>query len=193
MESMQPANLIILILLIAFAIDRIVNGCLFLLSFNPRYAARFADPQSLPAGGERAAAEKRYQLVYFVLAAALSIVVIAGFGQIRVLRGLGVIPPAAAEAKPQGGEAAAPAQPAGQGENKTEGQASSPGWWHRLSFMEVLDVLLTGLMLAGAAERLSPLLRAYGVPGKEKEEARPIEVRGSLRLEEDSRRPEPPV
>jgi len=71
---------LVLVLIASFAIDRIVTAVLFLASF----AGVVPDP----ADNERA--NKVYKLVYFVLAGVLGVVVLAYFGNVRILQAIGL-------------------------------------------------------------------------------------------------------
>ncbi len=136
-------NAIALVLIASFAIDQIVSGILFLLSYSREWNRRFPDPALLEGEG-RTAAEKKRKVVYFVFAGAIGTVVLAYFGQVRVLTSLGV-----------------PASP-------------------------FLDVLLTGLILMGGSDRVADLLKMGGgrPDGEKTPSARPIEIRGTLTLEQ---------
>jgi hypothetical protein len=74
------------VLIASFAIDRIVRGWLFLLSFWgawSRFAPAPDDPLATHAG------LKRQRLAYFVFAGALGVVALAWYGRIRLLAALG--------------------------------------------------------------------------------------------------------
>jgi hypothetical protein len=79
-------TVVAMILIGSFAIDRIVTALLFLLSFaglpDPATAAKAARPE----------VEKKYKLWYFTVAGILAIIVLAYYGNIRVLAGLGYPP-----------------------------------------------------------------------------------------------------
>ena len=77
---------IALVLIASFAIDRIVTAALFLASF----VGIIADPANREPGPAGARAEKVYKLIYFTLAGILGVVVLAYFGNVRVLRALGL-------------------------------------------------------------------------------------------------------
>lgn len=51
-----------------------------------------------------------------------------------------------------------------------------------------LDMLVTGLLLTGGAEQIGRILEIYGDRGVEKPAPRPVEVRGTLTLEEETAR-----
>ena len=73
----------------SFAIDRIVTGLMFMLSFAKPYARRFPDPATRNDASERLDAEKKQKLMYFALAGTLGIVVLAGYGEVRIFTALG--------------------------------------------------------------------------------------------------------
>lgn len=76
-----------MIAILAFAIDRIVTGLLFLLSFTNFVSAPTASAGAGEAPGPR---EKRYKLLYFVFAGILGVPVIAYYGDVRILDALGM-------------------------------------------------------------------------------------------------------
>jgi hypothetical protein len=71
-----------IILIPSFAIDRIVTGVFYLLSYNPELKA-ILDPQS-------AEATRLYQLVYGICAGYLGIVIVAGVMGIRISKIAGI-------------------------------------------------------------------------------------------------------
>lgn len=77
------------VLIASFAIDRIVSGSLFLLSYINLWARFFPDPLLLADSSERIKAEKKQKLVYFVFALILAVGVLAGLAQVRVFTKLG--------------------------------------------------------------------------------------------------------
>ena len=129
------------VVIASFAIDRIVSGFLFML----RFARVIPDPLFLDAQ-ERMRAEQVNTLLYALLAAILGLVVLAYFGNIRLLQALG------------------------------------------FQMNARLDMIVTGLLLTGAAEQIGRILELYGAPGTEKQTPRPVEVTGTLKLEEESAR-----
>jgi len=174
----DPVNVLVLILVGSFAIDRIVAGLLFLLSFNKAWNRRFPEPLSVQDGPKRIHAEKKQKLVYVSLAAVLAIVLLAGFGNIRVLAALGVQPrqESAAPANPASGPAVAPA---GQPPAPVQPPQGTP-------FYLLLDIFLTGLVLVGGADRISAILKEHGVAGGEKSGAKPVEITGKLILQDEA-------
>jgi hypothetical protein len=75
---MKPAdglNVIAMVLIASFAIDRIVAAILFPFSFLPSF------PQE---------SEKRYKLLYFFVATILAVIVLRWFDSLRVLNTLGL-------------------------------------------------------------------------------------------------------
>lgn len=90
MTNVGGVNVIILVFIVSFAIDRVVNGVLFALSFIGPWRRRFPEPLAADDPAERAAANRKHKLIYFALAALLAIGVLAYFGNIRLLQGLNV-------------------------------------------------------------------------------------------------------
>lgn len=77
---MDPTNMLALILIASFAIDRIATGLMFLFSFTKVVA----DPGSSPE------AKRRYQLLYYAIAGVFSILFILNWGQLQILSSLGL-------------------------------------------------------------------------------------------------------
>jgi len=84
--KLDGVTAITLILIASFAIDRIVTAILFLLSF----VSPSLDPAGIENAGARAWAEKRYKLLYVVLAGVFAIGVLAYYGGVRILSALGI-------------------------------------------------------------------------------------------------------
>ena len=82
-------NAIVLIVIASFAVDRVVGGILFMLSFNRRWRVWFPAPLTVDEAA-RPMAERRLKLIYFTLAGIIGTAVLAYFGQVRVLLSLGV-------------------------------------------------------------------------------------------------------
>ena len=141
--KMDGVTLLAVIVIGAFAIERITNGIVFLLDmFNFTWWRRMSpDPASLTDPIARAAAERRHTLAYFVLAFALGLV-LTGFGRLRVLNAVGV----------------------------------ETTWY--------FDVVLTALILVGGADRVAELLKVPGARGGNKPVERPVQVTGTLVLED---------
>jgi len=89
MTSIGGVSTLVLILILSFAIDRVVKAVLFLLSFLGLWARRFPDPLLLEDPTERAKAEKQQKLIYYILAGFLGLVVVAIYGNVRVFQALG--------------------------------------------------------------------------------------------------------
>src|SRR5260221_2008212 len=66
--AVSGLTVITLILVLSFAIDRIVAASLFLLSFSAAWNRRFPEPTLMESPGELFDAEKRRKLIYFLLA-----------------------------------------------------------------------------------------------------------------------------
>ena len=89
MPRLDGITVIAIVLVASFAIDRIVTGVLFLLSFSKRWSSRFPDPELVTEPAARVKARNKQKLIYFCLAGALGIPVLAGYGQVRLLGALG--------------------------------------------------------------------------------------------------------
>jgi hypothetical protein len=79
---------IALILIVSFAIDRLIRGLFFLLSYSRAWSNAFPDPQ-LNDVAPSARAERNRKLIYFSLAALLAMVALGWFGRVRILAALG--------------------------------------------------------------------------------------------------------
>ncbi len=80
---------IAMMLIASFAIDRVVVGLLFLLSFLPSWQRVFPEPTLLADPAARARAERKRKLIYFVFAGVLAGLFLAGYGQDRILKAAG--------------------------------------------------------------------------------------------------------
>jgi len=45
---------------------------------------------------------------------------------------------------------------------------------------DVIDILLTGIVLVGGADRIASVLKETGVPGSEQPQSKPIEITGNI-------------
>src|SRR5260370_13825961 len=86
--AVSGLTVITLILVLSFAIDRIVAASLFLFSFNDRWNRRFPEPTLLETATERFNAEKRRKLIYFLFASTLAVGILIFADHVRVLTAL---------------------------------------------------------------------------------------------------------
>ena len=86
--KIDGVSAIAIILIASFAIDRVTRGALFLLSFVPAVSGRLPDP-GLLEGPARVLAERNQKLAYFVLAGPLGVVVMCGYGKLRIFSAAG--------------------------------------------------------------------------------------------------------
>jgi hypothetical protein len=77
------------LLIASFAIDRIVAGILFLLSFSDGWNKRFPDPVLVKEEDLRYKAEKKLKLLRTILAAIIALPVLAFYGEVRILAAVG--------------------------------------------------------------------------------------------------------
>lgn len=80
---------LVLILVLSFAIDRFTKATLFLLSFVKRWATWAPDPLIVSDEIERVEAAKKQTLIRHVFAGILGLIVIALWGNVRVLQAVG--------------------------------------------------------------------------------------------------------
>ena len=84
---LDGVSAIAVLLIAAFAIDRIVSAILFLLGFIPVWSQSFPEPVLEPEGKARVEAERRLKFVYFFLAGLFSVAVIIALSGVRTIDG----------------------------------------------------------------------------------------------------------
>lgn len=92
MTEVTKANgmdVIAILVIASFAIDRIVAALLFLLSFLQPWAQLFPDPAFISDTASAAKAERKRKLIYFTLACVLCAAVLLTLPGFRVLSSLG--------------------------------------------------------------------------------------------------------
>lgn len=141
MPQIDGVSAIAVILIASFGIDRIVTGLLFTLPFIKPLRRIVPDPNTIQNVTERANAERKQKLIYFVLAAILSGLVVAYLGKVRIFQALG------------------------------------------FATNDILDSIMTGLIMISGADRIAGILKMAGAPGVEKSAPHPIEITGRLTLE----------
>ena len=85
MKPIDGVTAIAVILIASFAIDRIVAGLLFVLSYTPLVS----DPKGEQDSDRRHQAEKKHKFMYFVLSGALAIPILGWFGGVRIFSIIG--------------------------------------------------------------------------------------------------------
>jgi hypothetical protein len=139
-------NAITIILIAAFAIDRLVAGLFFLLSFSADLRPLVVED---PASRNPGAARVR-RLIYALVAGYLGVVVVAGILKVHIFEMT---------------------------------QIAAPGIPRPNA---LLDTLLSGMIMAAGADRISELVKSFGESGGRKGE-KPVEITGTLVLEERRR------
>ncbi len=140
-----------IILIASFAVDRIVTGLFFLLSYNADLRGAVLDPDSIQDPMEKTEALKNYRLIYAVVAGYLAIVFVAGLMGVRFSAITGLTPDL-----------------------------------NDMPVMnQLLDILLTGLLLVGGADRLSDALKLLKGEGGRASQA-PIEITGKVVLQQEA-------
>ena len=148
--GIDPMRAIALILIGSFAIDRIVTGLFFLLSFNSDLRTSL-DPSTVKNPKKKDEAMRTYRLLYAIFGGYLSTVVMAGYMNIRLFAST-IVP---------GSEF--------------------------IGQYPLLDIFLTGLVLLGGADRLGEALRMLGGSGLPRKKEAPLEIKGTLVLEQAKR------
>jgi hypothetical protein len=172
---LDGVSAIALVLIASFAIDRVVNGLLFLAGFNKKWAHWFPEPKLIDETAPRMAAERRQKLVYFILAGFFGMIVLAGLGHVRILTAMGLRPEQAVVTS-------SAANPVGASPSPSPGSVAKVQISQ--SLFSFLDIVFTGLLLMGGADSISRVLKLPGVSGAENPSPRPIEITGKLTLEE---------
>jgi hypothetical protein len=199
MENSGAATAIALIVVMSFAVDRIVAGLIFLLSFNSAWARRFPAPAAIPEDAPRAKAERDNKLAYFAIAGALCIGILAVFPNVRIIRTLGLSEAASASvmaALGQQNKTASPTPTATPQADASPGATGSPApraaasaatpFWPPAE--PIFDFVVTALVLMGGAERIAALIKVPGAAGGEKPAEHPIQITGKLTLEDTNRK-----
>lgn len=176
-------TVITLIVVLAFAIDRITAGILFLLSFNTSWNKKFPEPILQETVSSRLAADKRQKLIYFILAASLAVLILFFADQVRVLSALGF--QSSRPAAPM--NAAAPA-PTPSSESATTNTVNSTVTEDTTRSFRLLDFLVTALVLVGGADRIEQLLKRGAGGGSPSSEAKPLEIKGKITVEDESKK-----
>jgi hypothetical protein len=145
-----------ILLVAAFAIDRIVAGLFFLLSFSGDLRPLLVEDPEHP--NARSARTRR--LIYAMVAGYLGVVVIAGILNVHLF------------------EMAAPVDIA----PASDATATALAVVHP---SRLLDILLTGMILAAGADRISDIVKSFGSGADvaRKSEDKPLTITGKLILE----------
>lgn len=189
--AVSGLTVITLILVLSFAIDRIVAASLFLLSFSGGWNRRFPEPTLLESPRERFNAEKRQKLIYFFFATILAVGILIFADHVRVLTALGfrsTKPDVGANANQSPTPTASPAQTPSPPPSPSPppGSLSSPPedtYWP----FSVLDFVITGLILVGGADRIEHLFKLpSGGGGGSRDESKPLEIKGKITIDDQS-------
>lgn len=145
-----------ILLVAAFAIDRIVAGLFFLLSFSSDLRPLLTEDPEYP----NAHAARVRRLIYAMVAGYLGVVVIAGILNVHLF------------------DMAAPV-------DLTSTPGSATNTFQVIHPSRLLDTLLTGMILAAGADRLSDIVKSFGAGAETttKSEEKPLEITGRLILE----------
>jgi hypothetical protein len=76
LHDLGGISVIAFVLLLSFAIDRVVNGLLFALSYSSLWRRICPDPVRVPEGTERVLAERSQKIAFFCFAAVFSGIVL---------------------------------------------------------------------------------------------------------------------
>jgi hypothetical protein len=83
-----------MLVLAAFALERVTTAVLFLLSFYGPWEKRFREPARIADGDARSNAERRTRLAYFTIAGSMALLVVLLSPEIRVLYAMDMTAPA---------------------------------------------------------------------------------------------------
>ena len=193
--AVSGLTVITLILVLSFAIDRIVAASMFLLSFSAGWNRRFPEPALLESPRERLNAEKRLKLIYFLFAGTLAVGILIFADHVRVLTALGfrstkpdVVATPTASPTPTGspGQTQTPFPTPSPSPSASPGSPSSvpeDSYWP----FSVLDFVITGLILVGGADRIEHLFRLSSRSGGgSRDESKPLEIKGKITIDDQS-------
>ena len=82
--KLDGVSAIALVLIASFAIDRLVTGVMFVITF----AGLLPDPAMQESASARISADRKYKLIYYLLAGVLGIFALAHYGHLRLLSAL---------------------------------------------------------------------------------------------------------
>lgn len=85
---MNATSVLVLILVLSFAADRLAKGILFLVGFIPGWSKWFPDPRLVRDQDRRVRAKNRLLLVYTVLVASIAGTAILKFPELRIIQAL---------------------------------------------------------------------------------------------------------
>ena len=176
----NPVNVILMIVLAAFVIDRLVAALLFLLSFSPSWVKRFPDPLSVDGPAAKRAAYKSQKLIYVILATILAFAFLETYKSVGVLSALKFQTEEASTGEPATDPTKATSPPGAT-------DATPPDTENKPK-RTTGDFLLTLLILVGGAENIAKLLKGYGAPETARTASQPIEITGKLTLEDRERK-----
>ncbi len=145
-NAIGGGNIIALLFILSFAIDRVVYGLLYILSWLRPWRRLMPDPKTVQDTDARERAIRKQKLVYFVLAGVLAIVILV-HGK---LAGVGVF--------------------------------SAIG----TDVPDYLEIIVTALVLIGGSDFIGKLVNVTGSSGIESAST-PIEITGSIKLEDSTR------
>jgi hypothetical protein len=83
---MNATSVLVLILVLSFATDRLVKGLLFLLAQIPPWARRFPDPRLIADKQQQIVAADRTKLIYAVLVALIAGAAVIAYQDLRIIR-----------------------------------------------------------------------------------------------------------
>jgi hypothetical protein len=90
----DAVSVVAMLVLAAFALERVTTGVFFLLSFYGPWKERFPEPASVADAGARSDAERRSRLSYFGLAGSMALLMVLLSPEIRVLHAMDMTAPA---------------------------------------------------------------------------------------------------
>ena len=85
---MNAFNILLLIFVLSFAIDRVVKAAFFLLSFIGPWSRWLVDPRMIEEPAARTKADKQQKLVYTIALGILGFVVVVTYSDIRIIKAL---------------------------------------------------------------------------------------------------------
>lgn len=89
----DPVSIAAVLVLVAFGLERVTSGILFLLSFSNRWDGWFGEPAGIEDAHARSERERRKRVVYVALAGSIAVFLVWRTNELWVLRALGATDP----------------------------------------------------------------------------------------------------
>ena len=185
--TVSGITVLTLVVVLSFAIDRVVAATMFLLSFSGAWGRKFPEPTLIKSRAERFHAERSRKLIYFAFASILAVLVLLVADQVRVLTALGF--KSIHRTQTSGNVSTLPGTSPSPSPSPSPGVAGAPSATETDRSFAMLDFLITALILVGGADRLEALFRGTGAGSGDRNEtdSKPLEIKGTIRLDDETK------